>query len=149
MVAEARICGFSDCYASLADEKPKFRVLERVIRTSYSGTVRTALQSLVEGVTDVRNVSQVLCSLRDALWPPPQREWATSEADSRTDEQKKETAATAKRLLVQNKPRALSGAMGDNATRDAVILLHELFQDEQFCREIATLLALDLLRVCL
>lgn len=124
-------------------------MLERVIRTSYTGTVRTALQSIVEGVTEVKNVSQILNSLRDALWPPPQREWATGEDNNRTAEEKAETARTAKRLLVHNKPRALSGAMGDSATRDAVILLHELFQDEQFCREIATLLALDLLRVCL
>ena len=55
----------------------------------------------------------------------------------------------ARKLLVENKPRALSGAMGDNATKDAVILLHELFQDPIFCKEITTLLALDLLRVCL
>lgn len=67
----------------------------------------------------------------------------------RTEEEKAETRELAKKLLVNNKPRALSGAMGDSATREAVILLHELFQDEEFCKEIATLLALDLLRVCL
>ncbi|TIB99398.1 hypothetical protein E3Q18_01550 [Wallemia mellicola] len=123
-----------------------FRVLERVIRTSYSSTVRLALQSIVEGVTEVKNVSQLLNSLRDALWPPPQREWVTAEQNTRTEEEKAETRELAKKLLVNNKPRALSGAMGDSATREAVILLHELFQDEEFCKEIATLLALDLLR---
>lgn len=127
----------------------QFRVLERVIRTSYSSTVRTALQSIVEGVTNVRNVAQVLNSLKDALWPPPMREWGVGVDESRSDEEKVQTAQTARQLLIDNKPSALSSAMGDSATRDAVILLHELFQDEKFCQEVGTLLALDLLRVCL
>ncbi|TIB38672.1 hypothetical protein E3P86_01501 [Wallemia ichthyophaga] len=122
-----------------------FRVLERVIRTSYSSTVRTALQSIVEGVTNVRNVAQVLNSLKDALWPPPMREWGVGVDESRSDEEKVQTAQTARQLLIDNKPSALSSAMGDSATRDAMILLHELFQDEKFCQEVGTLLALDLL----
>ena len=126
-----------------------FRVLERVIRTSYSQTVRMALQSIVEGVTDVKNISQILNMIKDGLWPPPQREWIKSEDNERTNEDKENAKNMARKLLVENKPRALSGAMGDNATKDAVILLHELFQDPIFCKEITTLLALDLLRVCL
>lgn len=129
------------------------KVLETVLRTSYAGVIKAAVQKLVMMASDEAAYGKRIDGLTDSFWPPPERIWWSSlpgakDQPMRTAEDKETTRLEARRLLLLQAPEGLKVTLGSTATADAFVRLHDALQGPGAERLVSSLV-LDYLRLLL
>ena len=129
------------------------KVLETVLRTSYAGVIKAAVQKLVMMASDETSYGKRIDGLTDSFWPLPERIWWSSlpgakDKPDRTATEKEETRLEARRLLLLQAPEGLKVTLGSAATADAFGKLHDALQG-QGAERLVSSLVLDYLRLLL
>ena len=129
------------------------KVLETVLRTSYAGVIKAAVQKLVMMASDEASYAKRIDGLTDSFWPPPERIWWSSlpgakDKAEKTATEKEATRLEAKRLLLLQAPEGLKVTLGTAATADAFGRLHDALQG-QGAERLVSSLVLDYLRLLL
>jgi hypothetical protein len=145
------------------------RLLETLLRTSYSGYIKEAFASVVESANTERFAGGIE-SLTESFWPNGEW-WTPKEGEvGRTEEEKEKTKMEAKRLVLAQAPDGLKMALGAQgwffwlasiaclgnadvsieklATTSAFSRLHDLLQDES-AHALSLTLVLDFIRLLL
>ena len=134
------------------------KVLDQLLRTSYSERIKAIFSTSVETATDLDGLASHIDKLRASLWPlvGDEHVWWRTAAESeqeqpapeRTDADKEATRRKARAAIMAKAPTGLCLAMGTSATTEAFARLFDAMQGEG-ARFVGAQVLLDTLRLVL